>query len=104
MTKILENLYKATALGFALAAVVFLLLHAMSVDHQFGAFLLRWLHVLSGVLWIGLLWYFNVVQMPTMPKIPAELKAPYSQIVRFHAQIDACEQGNKKGAICRMSD
>lgn len=74
MTKILENLYKAMALGFGLAAVLFLLLHAMSVDHQFGAFLLRWLHVLSGILWIGLLWYFNVVQMPTMPKIPAELK------------------------------
>ena len=35
---------------------------------------MRWLHVLSGVLWIGLLWYFNFVQIPTMPKIPDELK------------------------------
>ena len=37
-------------------------------------FLMRYLHVLSGVMWIGLLWYFNFVQIPTMPKIPDELK------------------------------
>jgi uncharacterized membrane protein len=37
-------------------------------------FLMRWLHVISGVMWIGLLWYFNFVQIPTMPKIPDELK------------------------------
>ena len=38
------------------------------------SFLMRWLHVISGVMWIGLLWYFNFVQIPTMPKIPDELK------------------------------
>lgn len=38
------------------------------------SFLFRWLHVISGVMWIGLLWYFNFVQIPTMPKIPDELK------------------------------
>jgi len=38
------------------------------------SFLFRWLHVVSGVMWIGLLWYFNFVQIPTMPKIPDELK------------------------------
>lgn len=36
--------------------------------------LVRWLHVVSGVMWIGLLWYFNFVQIPTMPKIPDDLK------------------------------
>ena len=36
--------------------------------------IIRWLHVASGVMWIGLLWYFNFVQIPTMPKIPDELK------------------------------
>ena len=35
---------------------------------------LRWLHIVCGVMWIGLLWYFNFVSTPTMPKIPAELK------------------------------
>jgi len=38
------------------------------------AFLVRYLHVISGVMWIGLLWYFNFVQIPTMPKIPDDLK------------------------------
>jgi uncharacterized membrane protein len=38
------------------------------------AFLVRWLHIISGVMWIGMLWYFNFVQTPTMPKIPAELR------------------------------
>ncbi len=41
----------------------------------FELFTLRWLHVVFGVMWIGLLWYFNFVQIPTMPKVPAELKA-----------------------------
>lgn len=35
---------------------------------------IRFLHVVSGVMWIGLLWYFNFVQIPTMPSIPDELK------------------------------
>ena len=43
-------------------------------DQAFWAFLFRYLHVLSGVMWIGLLWYFNFVQIPTMPKIPDDLK------------------------------
>ena len=37
-------------------------------------FTLRWLHIICGVMWIGLLWYFNFVQIPTMPKVPDELK------------------------------
>jgi len=37
-------------------------------------FFVRYIHVLSGVMWIGILWYFNFVQIPTMPKIPDDLK------------------------------
>jgi uncharacterized membrane protein len=40
----------------------------------FELFTLRWLHIVCGVMWIGLLWYFNFVQIPTMPKVPDELK------------------------------
>jgi len=73
MTKILENMYKALGAGVVLAFIVFLLT-PHGLDITFWSFLVRWLHVLSGILWIGLLWYFNMVQIPTMPKIPAELK------------------------------
>ncbi len=86
MTKILEKLYPALALGIvlALAAVVGLHQHlladaaqAISVHISFGI----WLHVVSGILWIGLLWYFNIVQIPTMPKIPAELKPAVGKFI-----------------------
>jgi uncharacterized membrane protein len=40
----------------------------------FELFVLRWLHVLAGIMWIGLLYYFNFVQIPTMPKVPDEFK------------------------------
>ena len=46
--------------------------HAFEGGHAYATFVMRWLHVLSGVLWIGLLWYLNFVQVPTMPSIPAE--------------------------------
>ena len=45
---------------------------AIEGGHAYATFIMRWLHVLSGVLWIGLLWYLNFVQVPTMPSIPAE--------------------------------
>ena len=48
--------------------------HFFLVDQAWWAFCMRWLHIMSGVMWIGLLWYFNFVQTPTMPKIPDELK------------------------------
>jgi uncharacterized membrane protein len=41
----------------------------------------RWLHVMSGVMWIGLLWYFNFVQTPSMPKIPDEQKPAVSKVI-----------------------
>ncbi|MDP6788403.1 MAG: urate hydroxylase PuuD [Rhodospirillales bacterium] len=43
-------------------------------DNAWLTFLFRWLHVLSGVMWIGLLWYFNFVQTPSMAKIADEHK------------------------------
>lgn len=48
-------------------------------------YLVRWLHVFSGILWIGLLYYFNFVQIPTMPKIPAELKPAVSKHIAPNA-------------------
>ncbi|MBN34250.1 MAG: hypothetical protein CMM46_05640 [Rhodospirillaceae bacterium] len=45
------------------------------------SFLFRWLHVLSGVMWIGLLWYFNFVQIPNMPKIPDDQKPAIGKVI-----------------------
>src|ERR1700756_3048478 len=43
--------------------------------------ILQWLHVFFGITWIGLLYYFNFVQIPTMPKVPAELKPGVSKYI-----------------------
>jgi uncharacterized membrane protein len=44
-------------------------------------FAVRWLHVGSGVMWIGLLWYFNFVQTPSMPKIPDPEKPAITKVI-----------------------
>ena len=50
-------------------------------DHAYWAFIFRWLHILSGVMWIGILWYFNFVQIPSMPKIPDEQKPAIGKVI-----------------------
>jgi len=83
MANILSNLQRAVLLGFGLAALLFVLyLVWVGFGGQaFWSFLFRWLHVISGVMWIGLLYYFNFVQMIAMPKIPAEQKPAVSKFV-----------------------
>ena len=44
-------------------------------------FFVRWLHVVSGIMWIGLLYYFNFVQIPNMAKIPDEQKPAISKVI-----------------------
>ena len=77
MAKFFGNLRNVVIAGFVLAigiaAIYVGCLHG-SLDQAFWLFVTRWLHVISGVMWIGLLWYFNFVQVPTMPSVPAELK------------------------------
>ena len=76
MAAFFSNLRNTVIAGFILAALlVVLALKLQGYDQtSFWMFVVRWLHVTSGVMWIGLLWYFNFVSTPTMPKIPAELK------------------------------
>lgn len=51
------------------------------MDDVFWQFFIRYLHVVSGVMWIGLLWYFNFVQTPSMPKIPDEHKPAVTKVI-----------------------
>jgi len=82
MAKVLENLHRTLAVGLGLAVVLGLLLHAgMIADHGYWSFVFRWIHVWFGILWIGLLYYFNFVQMPSMPKIPDEQKPAISKVI-----------------------
>ena len=53
----------------------------MEFGHEYWAFFFRWLHVISGVMWIGLLWYLNFVQVPSMPKIPDDQKPAITKVI-----------------------
>ncbi len=77
MAAFLGNLRNVVIAGFVLAILlVGLYCSVQGFDGPtFELFTLRWLHIIAGVMWIGLLWYFNFVQIPTMPQVPAELKA-----------------------------
>ena len=81
MGKILENLHRALVLGVVLLIIVVVAIHrdAISAGPQWADYFVIYLHVLAGILWIGLLYYFNFVQIPTMPKTPAELKPAVSK-------------------------
>jgi uncharacterized membrane protein len=82
MGKILENLYLTLAIGVILAILI-MLLPDSSYAPPYGTIngVLQWLHVFFGVTWIGLLYYFNFVQIPTMPTVPAELKPGVSKYI-----------------------
>ena len=84
MAAFFGNLRNVVIAGFVLAigvaAIYVGCLHG-SLDQAFWLFITRWLHVASGVMWIGLLWYFNFVQVPTMPSVPAELKPAVTKYI-----------------------
>ena len=82
MGKFLENLHRALLLGLFLMLVLVVLLHRSSVaEPVWAGYFLMYIHVFMGILWIGLLYYFNFVQIPTMPKVPAELKPGVSKYI-----------------------
>ena len=86
MAGILSNLKSTVIAGFILTVIMVVVLVAITGEgmpwgSDWIAFLWRWLHVLSAVMWIGILWYFNFVQIPSMPKIPDEQKPAISKVI-----------------------
>jgi uncharacterized membrane protein len=78
MAKFFGNLNLVLGAGFALAGVLMAVFHVNDVN---ASGVLQWMHVFFGVTWIGLLYYFNFVQIPTMPSVPAELKPGVSKYI-----------------------
>ncbi len=81
MGAVFQSLGRTVAAGFVLLVLLVLAVGSGKYDHAWGAFAMRWLHVMSGVMWIGLLWYFNFVQIPSMPKIPDEQKPAIGKVI-----------------------
>jgi len=72
MAKLFGNLNLVVVVGIVVAIIIMMAFNASAQVDVNSVF--RWLHVFFGIMWIGLLYYFNFVQVPTMPKIPAEQK------------------------------
>ncbi len=85
MGNLLSSLSKTIHASLALAIVLFLGLFyqndGFSFDRLFWAWVARYTHVLFGIMWIGLLWYFNFVQIPNMAKIPDEQKPAIGKVI-----------------------
>jgi uncharacterized membrane protein len=86
MGAVFQSLGRTVVAGLVLLAIIIVLVGTTTgswihVDHAWSAFFMRWLHILSGVMWIGLLWYFNFVQIPSMPKIPDEQKPAIGKVI-----------------------
>jgi uncharacterized membrane protein len=77
----LDKLERALLYGAILAVILGLATRSLYIDHGWFAFLMRLLHVLSGIMWVGLLWYFNFVQIPSMARIPDEQKPAVSRVI-----------------------
>ena len=83
MAKILGNFHVALLIGLVLLAAAMFGIHGSQMGSGVAYWVgwLRFLHIFAGILWIGLLYYFNFVQIPTMPKVPAELKPAVSKYI-----------------------
>jgi uncharacterized membrane protein len=86
MGAVFQSLGRTISAGVVLLVIVIVLVGVTTnswihVDHAWSAFFMRWLHIMSGVMWIGLLWYLNFVQVPSMPKIPDEQKPAISKVI-----------------------
>ena len=85
MGNLLSSLSKTIHASLALAVILFLGLFyqndGFSFDRLFWSWVARYTHVVVGIMWIGLLWYFNFVQIPNMGKIPDEQKPAIGKVI-----------------------
>jgi uncharacterized membrane protein len=85
MSNLLSSLSKTIHASLALAIILFIGLFVQNdgfaFDRAFWSWVARYTHVLVGIMWIGLLWYFNFVQIPNMAKIPDEQKPAIGKVI-----------------------
>ena len=85
MTNLLSSLSRTIYVSIAIAVVLFLGLFyqndGFSFDRIFLSWMVRLVHVVFAIMWIGLLWYFNFVQIPNMSKIPDEQKPAIGKVI-----------------------
>ncbi|MDC1156230.1 urate hydroxylase PuuD [Candidatus Pelagibacter sp.] len=85
MSNLLSSLPKTIHASLGLAILLFVglfyLNDGFAFDVLFWSWLARFTHVVVAIMWIGLLWYFNFVQIPNMIKIPDEQKPAIGKVI-----------------------
>ena len=83
MLKILTELKITISVSFLIAFIfiIFLAKNGQFDQTAFNMWLFRWFHVISGIMWVGILYYFNFVQIPNMSKIPDEKKPAIGKVI-----------------------
>jgi uncharacterized membrane protein len=82
MSAIFQSLGRTLLAGVVLLVILVLTVGGnVNLSHAWSTFLMRWMHMVCAVMWVGLLWYFNFVQIPSMPKIPDEQKPAISKVI-----------------------
>ena len=85
MSNLLSSLSKTVHASIILSIILFLGLffqnEGFAFDTLFWSWLTRYTHVVVGIMWIGLLWYFNFVQIPNMAKIPDDQKPAIGKVI-----------------------
>ena len=82
---LLSSLPKTIHASLALAIILFIgLFYAnggFDFDIMFFSWLTRLIHVTVAIMWVGLLWYFNFVQIPNIAKIPDDQKPAIAKVI-----------------------
>ena len=85
MSNFFNSLSKVVHTSILIAVILFIFLSfevgGFDIDVLFWSWLFRYFHVVAGIMWIGLLWYFNFVQVPNMSKIPDEQKPAITKVI-----------------------
>ena len=85
MISILQSLSKTIHVSLGISVILFLGLYfsngGFDFDIIFWSWLFRYIHVIVAIMWIGLLWYFNFVQVPNMSKITDEQKPAITKVI-----------------------
>ena len=85
MNNLLSSLSKTIHASLGLAILLFIGLFYLNggfaFDTLFWSWIFRYIHVIVAIMWIGLLWYFNFVQIPNMSKIPDEQKPAIGKVI-----------------------
>ena len=85
MVNLLQSLGRTVHLSVILSILLFVGLFFAggdwAFDRLFWSWLFRYFHVVAGIMWIGLLWYLNFVQIPSMPKLSDEQKPAIGKVI-----------------------